>query len=169
MESSRPHRVLCVDDDEDACEMLSVLLKHSNIDASCVKSAGQAWELMRAHNFDLYLLDTWLPGLDGFELCRQIRAVDQYTPILFYSAAAYDKDKRKGLEAGANAYLTKPHVDVLLRTIMNLVHRPVKALAAGNAEWRRDASSGQFTFSHEDRPSRFAPSLGTQISDSERA
>jgi DNA-binding response OmpR family regulator len=160
MESSRPHRVLCVDDDEDACEMLSVLLKHSNIDASCVKSAEQALELIRVDNFDLYLLDAWLPGLDGFELCRQIRAVDQYAPILFYSGAAYDADKRNGLEAGANAYLTKPDVDALMRTIMNLLHRPTKAFAAGNADWKRDASSGQSTFGHdEDRSNRFAPLL----------
>jgi DNA-binding response OmpR family regulator len=160
MESSRPHRVLCVDDDEDACEMLSVLLKHSNIDASCVKSAEQAWELIRVDNFDLYLLDAWLPGLNGFELCRQIRAVDECTPILFYSAAAYDADKRKGLEVGANAYLTKPDVDRLLRTIVNLFLGPAKALFAGNADWRRDASPRQSTFGHdEDRSNRLAPML----------
>lgn len=150
MQSSARHRVLCVDDDEDAREMLSVFLKYSNIDVSCAESAEEAWELIKVDNFDLYLLDSWLPGVDGFELCRQIRAVDLQTPILFYSAAAYDADQQKGIEAGANAYLTKPAVDALLPTIMNLVDQAAKDLAPCNAEWRRDASSGQFTFSNDE-------------------
>jgi len=150
MQSSARHRVLCVDDDEDACEMLTVLLKYSSIDAICVESAEEAWELIKVDNFDLYLLDSWLPGLDGFELCRQIREVDPDTPILFYSAAAYDADKRKGIEAGANAYLTKPEVHVLVQTILNLVEDAAKALAPCAEQWRRDASSGQFTFGKEE-------------------
>jgi DNA-binding response OmpR family regulator len=150
MQFTARHRVLCVDDDEDVCEMLSVLLKYSNIEASCVESAEEAWELIKVDSFDLYLLDSWLPGIDGFELCRQIRAVDQHTPILFYSAAAYDADKLKGIAAGANAYLTKPEVDVLLQTIMGLVDHAANLAAPCNAEWRRDASSGQFTFGKDE-------------------
>ncbi|MDQ6653217.1 MAG: response regulator [Acidobacteriota bacterium] len=160
MQSSARHRVLCVDDDEDACEMLSVLLKYSNMEARCVESAEEAWELIRVDNFDLYLLDSWLPGIDGFELCRQIRAVDQYTPILFYSAAAYHADKQKGIEAGANDYLTKPEVDILLRTITSLVDRAANVLGHCNAEWRRDALSGKFTFGKDEAGSnKSSPSL----------
>jgi len=67
-------RVLCVDDDLDACEMLRVLLKSYGIDATCAQSAAEAWPLIKAEYFNLYLLDAWLPNLDGFEFCRQIRA-----------------------------------------------------------------------------------------------
>ncbi|MFN2514695.1 MAG: response regulator transcription factor [Pyrinomonadaceae bacterium] len=115
-------RVLCVDDDADACEMLSVLLKHSNIEALCVRSAGDALRMIQAQHFDLFLLDVVLPDLDGFELCRRIRAFDSLTPILFYSGAAYDTDKQDGIEAGANAYLIKPNVDGLVETIMHFVN-----------------------------------------------
>ena len=79
---STPHsRVLCVDDDLDACEMLSELLKLSEIRCVCAGSASEAWSLMSTQRFDLYVLDAWLPGIDGFEFCRQIRTVDAITPM----------------------------------------------------------------------------------------
>lgn len=67
------------------------------------------------------MLDGWLPGIDGFELCKQIREFDSVTPILFYSGAAYDTDKEKGIAAGANAYVTKPNVEGLIQTILDLI------------------------------------------------
>lgn len=117
-----PHfRVLCVDDDPDACAMLSELLKFSGIRCQCAVSAAEAWGMIQVERFDLYLLDAWLPELDGFEFCRQIRAIDSSTPILFYSGAAYDSDKQKGLAAGANAYVVKPEVENLVQTMSQLV------------------------------------------------
>ena len=121
MPSNTRSRVLCVDDDEDACEMLSLLLKSHRIDATCVRSAAEAWLKIKAERFDLYLLDAWLPHLDGFEFCRQIREFDSNTPILFYSGAAYDADKQKGIAAGANAYVTKPDVEGLIETMVDLI------------------------------------------------
>jgi DNA-binding response OmpR family regulator len=53
------------------------------------------------------LLDSRLPDLDGFDLCRRMRDFDD-TPILFFSGAAYETDKKRGIEAGANAYVIKP-------------------------------------------------------------
>ena len=119
-------RVLCVDDDEGAREMLSELLKFSLIETRAVGTGVQALSLIEAEHFDLYLLDAWLPDLDGFELCRRVRALDPHTPILFYSG---DADKTRGLEAGANAYVTKPDVDGLLGSITQLVSR-AKTVAA---------------------------------------
>jgi len=114
-------RVLCVDDDEDACEMLTVLMHAYGIDATCVQSAAQARLAIKKTSFDLYVLDGWLPGLDGFEFCRQIRESDSNTPILFYSGAAYDADKQKGIAAGANGYVAKPNVDGLIDTMVHLI------------------------------------------------
>ena len=114
-------RVLCVDDDEDSREMLSVLLKFWRIETKGVGTATQALSLIQAEHFDLYLLDTWLPDLDGVELCRRMRAFDPRTPILFFSGAAYEADKKRGMEAGANAYVIKPDIDGLVGTITQLV------------------------------------------------
>lgn len=121
MPSNIRSSVLCVDDDLDACEMLSVLMKSCGIDTTCAQSAAEAWPLIKAKSFDLYMLDGWLPQVDGFEFCRQIRESDSETPILFYSGAAYDADKQKGMAAGANAYVVKPDIDGLTETIVRLI------------------------------------------------
>ncbi len=126
-------RVLFVDDDEEAGEMLSLLLKSQQIEVTCVQSAAEAWLKIKAECFDLYLLDAWLPQVDGFELCRQIRQCDSNTPILFYSGAAYDADKRKGIAAGANAYVTKPDLDRLIETTVELIAKASADAAA--ARW----------------------------------
>jgi DNA-binding response OmpR family regulator len=128
--------VLFVDDDEDACEMLRLLMSSSGIDATCAQSAAEAWPLIRGQCFDLFVLDGWLPRMDGFEFCRQIREFDSDTPIVFYSGAAYVKDKQMGMAAGANAYVTKPDIDGLINTIADLTAkagaRNVDSRSVGN-------------------------------------
>lgn len=121
MPSNPRPRVLCVDDDEDSREMLSALLGTALIEAKTVGTAAQALSSIRAERFDLYLLDARLPDLDGFELCRRMRDLDPHTPILFFSGAAYEADKRKGIEAGANAYLIKPDLAGLIGSITQFV------------------------------------------------
>ena len=110
-------RVLCVDDDEDSRVMLTMLLRLALIEAKAVGTGAQALSSIQAERFDLYLLDARLPDVDGFELCRRMRDFDADTPILFFSGAAYEADKKKGIEAGANAYVIKPDVDSLVRSI----------------------------------------------------
>jgi len=129
MLSNPRSRVLCVDDDEDSREMLSTLLRFSRIETKAVGTAAQALSLIQAERFDLYLLDAWLPDLDGFELCRRMRAFDPHTPILFYSGAASDADKKRGIEAGADAYVTKPDVDGLLGSVTRFVSHAASAAA----------------------------------------
>lgn len=105
-----PHqkRVLCVEDDADTCAMISSLLGLINCDVTSAGTAAEARDKIRNGHFDLYILDNWLPGGSGIELCREIREHDQTTPIMFYSGAGYDSDRAAGLSAGAQAYLVKP-------------------------------------------------------------
>ena len=114
-------QVLFVDDDEEAGEMLSLLLKSHRIEVTCAQSAAEALLKIKSECFDLYMLDAWLPHVNGFQLCRQIRESDSRTPILFYSGAAYDADKQKGIAAGANAYVTKPDIEDLIETMVELI------------------------------------------------
>ena len=129
MPSSSQPRVLYVEDDEDSREMLSTLLRFSRIEATTVATAVQASRLIASERFDLYLLDTSLPDVDGFELCRQIRATDPYTPILFFSGAAYEVDKQRGIEAGANGYVVKPDLEGLVGSITHFIFPEVLAAA----------------------------------------
>lgn len=125
---SRP-RVLCVDDDEDSRLMLTTLLELALIEAKAVGTAAQALSSIQTERFDLYLLDAMLPDLDGFELCRRMRALDPHTPILFFSGAAYADDKKRGIEAGADAYVIKPDLDGLLGTIKQFTSQAENAKA----------------------------------------
>jgi len=110
-----------VDDDEDACEVLSLLLNSVAIDATCARSAAAAWKLIKRRKWDLFILDSWLPGIDGVAFCQEIREFDSETPILFYSGAAYDTDKQMAFAAGANDYATKPDVEGLMEKVLALI------------------------------------------------
>ena len=125
-------RILCVDDDEDSREMLSTLLRWQLIDAKGVGTAAEALSSMRAERFNLYLLDSHLPDLDGFQLCRLMRDLDPHTPILFFSGAAFETDKQKGIEAGANDYVNKPDIEGLIGSIRHFVF-PALVPATANA------------------------------------
>ena len=109
--------------------MLGLILEMALIEAKSVGTAAEALSSIQAERFDLYLLDLKLPDLDGFELCRQVRDLDAHTPILFFSAAAYETDKQKGLAAGANGYVNKPDIENLLGRINEFVFQgqPVAA------------------------------------------
>ena len=116
-------RVLCVDDDEDSREMLVTLLGLSSVEAKAVGTAAQALSLIQAEHFDLYMLDGRLPEIDGFELCRRMRANNSHIPILFFSGAADTADKEQGIAAGADAYVTKPDIHELVEHIKQLTPR----------------------------------------------
>ena len=132
---SKPRpRVLCVDDDEDSRVMLVTLLKHAFIEAKAVGSAAQALSLIQAEHFSLYMLDGWLPDIDGFELCRRLRAFDSRTPILFFSGAAYEADKQKGFEAGADDYVVKPNISELVRSVKQFMARDVPRPVVGEIQ-----------------------------------
>lgn len=116
-------RILCVDDDEDTCVMLCALLGLVSCETASAGTAAEALEMIAEANFDLYLLDNWMPGGSGTELCRKIRESDSTTPIVFYSGAAHDSEREEALAAGAQAYLIKPtDLGLLVETVNNLMH-----------------------------------------------
>ena len=127
--------------------MLTTLLGIALIEAKAVETAAQALSSIRAEHFDLYLLDSRLPDGDGFELCRQIRNYDSQTPILFFSGAAFDADKKRGLEAGANAYVIKPDLESLLGSIKQFVSQGESNATAKILQFRPNIDSfSPFTF-----------------------
>jgi len=126
--------------------MLIALLRLALIEAKAVGTAAQALSLMETERFDLYLLDAWLPGLDGFELCRRMRAFDPHTPILFFSGAAHEADKKRGIEAGADAYVIKPDVDGLVGRITEFVSHAENATAKIIPFGRKMSFSPPLTF-----------------------
>jgi CheY-like chemotaxis protein len=121
MKRAKRLSILYAEDNEDACLMLSTLLGFSGIDVSLAHSVRETFRVAQKNRFDLYLLDNRFCDGTGLELCKQLRAFNPRTPIVFYSGDAFESDRQKGLAAGANAYLVKPETDKVAPTIFQLV------------------------------------------------
>jgi DNA-binding response OmpR family regulator len=116
------NRILCVDDHEDSNMMMKVLLEMWNYEVALAGTAVDGLHLAQSERFDLYLLDIRLPEISGLELCKQICGVPGHAPVVFVSAAAYETDIQRGLQAGALAYLTKPlDCEILKITLTQLL------------------------------------------------
>jgi DNA-binding response OmpR family regulator len=107
-EEVEKHRILYVEDHEDTRELVKIILRKNEFDVVTVATLQDGIRLSHDQHFDLYLLDLWLPDGIGLDLARAIREIDSETPIVFFSAAAYETDRLDALQAGAQAYLTKP-------------------------------------------------------------
>lgn len=106
--SAPRRRILYLEDDEDSRELVCMILTSEGYESICTASSEDALELAEAQRFDVYLLDCWMPGLSGIEVCKRIREFDARTPIVFHSAAAYQSDIDAAIEAGAQGYIIKP-------------------------------------------------------------
>jgi DNA-binding response OmpR family regulator len=118
----RRKRILCADDHEDTRTMMMALLGLYGYQVTTTDSLTDALSLTKKGGFDLLILDGWYPDGLGVDLCKQLRTFDTHTPVLFVSALAYATDIANGMNAGAQAYLTKP-VDACLleETIAELI------------------------------------------------
>ena len=121
MPGKTSYRLLCVDDDQDSAEMVSLLLQSYGVEVTCAQSVSEAWLKIRAERFDLLMLDVWMPRVSGFEFSRQLRDSGCTMPILFYSGAAGEPYKQNAFAAGGNAYVTKPDIQGLVETVLTLI------------------------------------------------
>lgn len=118
---SSGRKILLVEDDEDTCEALAQLLRRPGHEVITAYRVAEALRIAQAGGLDLIILDNWFKVGSGVELCRQIRKFDAETPILFYSAAAYDTDVKEGLRAGADGYIIKPDFEEFQQTLTRLL------------------------------------------------
>lgn len=100
-------RILVVDDDEELCELITEYLKPEGFELACVHNGVQGIEQALQGGFALLVLDVMLPGANGFEVLRQVRAQSR-VPVLMLTARGDDVDRIVGLEMGADDYLPKP-------------------------------------------------------------
>ena len=116
--------VLVVDDDQDLAEMLGIVLTGAGIDVEMVGRGDEALDAFRETKPDLVLLDVMLPGIDGVEVCKLIRA-ESMVPIVMLTARGDTQDVVAGLEAGADDYIVKPfrHPSELVARIRTSLRR----------------------------------------------
>jgi DNA-binding response OmpR family regulator len=101
-------RILIIEDDLDMAGILEDQLKDSGYIVTVSNNGKAGLELAAKQDHDLIVLDLMLPETDGLEICRRVRAMPGYTPILMLTALSSEIDKVVGLEMGADDYMTKP-------------------------------------------------------------
>ncbi|MBN1764216.1 MAG: response regulator transcription factor [Sedimentisphaerales bacterium] len=118
--------ILIVDDEEDILELLDHHLSREGYHVLRARSGEQALELARTHTPDMIVLDLMLPGVDGLDVCRQLRntPATQSTPIIMLTARGEETDIVTGLELGADDYVIKPFSPkVLLARVRAVLRR----------------------------------------------
>lgn len=116
--------ILAVDDSETIRELVSVTLKRSGHTVVTANDGGEGVQKARGGKFDLILSDINMPGMDGFEMIKQIRAMPnyKYTPILTLTTESSADKKQKGKEVGASGWIVKPfQPDLLLKAVSRFV------------------------------------------------
>jgi DNA-binding response OmpR family regulator len=128
-------KILIVDDDIDSLKLIGLMLQRQGYEISAASAGGQAIAKALAETPDLIILDVMMPDMDGYEVCRRLRADvnTQNIPIIMFTAKTLVDDKVTGFEAGADDYLTKPTHPAELAS-------RVKAVLARSVAQRRAAS-----------------------------
>src|SRR6185369_1530880 len=136
-------RILVVDDIPANVRLLEAKLAAEYFEVITASSGQQALDIIAKQAPDIVLLDVMMPEMDGFEVCRRVRAnpATRFLPVVMVTALSDQSDRVRGLEAGADDFLTKPVNDLaLFARVRSLVR-----LKMMMDEWRmREQTSGQF-------------------------
>ncbi|PPD34292.1 MAG: DNA-binding response regulator [Methylomonas sp.] len=100
--------LLLVEDDPDIAKILADNLREEGYRVDVIADGDAALAAIAANHYDILLLDVMLPGVDGLEICRRVRAGQVYTPIIIVSSKSSDVQRVVGLEIGADDYIAKP-------------------------------------------------------------
>jgi DNA-binding response OmpR family regulator len=126
--------ILVAEDQSDIRELLVLNLRNAGYEVTAVADGRQALEAQLARSHDLLLLDLMMPGLDGLEVCKALRARGSATPILMLTAKSTELDRVLGLELGADDYLTKPFSLAELLARVKALLRRADLLRAAQAQ-----------------------------------
>lgn len=121
-------RVLIVEDDKDIQELVTLHLKDMGCACDVATDGEVGLDKALKNKYDLIILDIMLPGVDGLEICKEVRSEKNYTPILMLTSRAEELDKVLGLEVGADDYLTKPFSIRELLARVKAIFRRVEAV-----------------------------------------
>ncbi len=132
----RSQRILVVEDEESLAMVLGDALENEGYETEVVGDGRTALDRALTGRFDLVLLDLMLPRMDGYEVCRRIRASDNDTQVLMLTARGREEDRVKGLDLGADDYVIKPF------SLKELLARVRARLRAGESTTSQTVSVG---------------------------
>jgi two-component system, OmpR family, alkaline phosphatase synthesis response regulator PhoP len=129
-------KIFVIDDERDIQEIIKINLHDEGYEMFCFSSAEDALWKLGATVPDLFILDIMMPGIDGYEFCRRMRASEAYRdiPIIFLSAKSDEMNKLLGLELGGDDYMTKPFSVKELKSRVKAVLRRASRTAAPQGE-----------------------------------
>jgi two-component system OmpR family response regulator len=128
----RDARVLVVDDEEYIRDLVASSLRLAGFTARAVSDGSQALAAVEHNAPDLVILDVRLPGIDGFEVCRTLRAAGSDVPVIFLTARDTPEDRVSGFTKGGDDYVTKPFsLDELIARVRAVLRRSQPAAARG--------------------------------------
>ena len=127
-------RILLVEDESDIAALTEMHLRDAAFDVRVANDGSQWLTLASLYEWDLVILDIRLPGVDGLEICKRLRASGDKTPIVFVSAKTTELDRVLGLELGADDYIVKPFSVLELTARVKALLRRQQQLAPGNAD-----------------------------------
>ena len=130
-----PESILLIEDEKNLLSVIKLNLEMDGYSVTAFDNGETAWQKFKGAQYSLIILDVMLPGMDGFELCRNIRKIDKHTPILFLTARGDAEDRIQGLKLGADDYLSKPfHLEELLLRVKSLIKRSSPGSHSNGAE-----------------------------------
>lgn len=100
-------KVLIIDDEENVCELVSLYFGKAGYDVVCAGDGGEGLDKLREQRPDIVILDLMLPGMDGIDVCKEVRKISN-VPLIMLTARVDEVDRVLGLEIGADDYITKP-------------------------------------------------------------
>ncbi len=134
-------RVMIVEDEIDLARVLKRHVEGIGCEVQLAATGEEAVALAQ-EKFDLVLLDVMLPGIDGMEVCRRVRSLNRYVPVLMLTARSSDIDKVMGLESGADDYLTKPFSVQELLARIKAIFRRMEAMSSPEVARERPIEVG---------------------------
>ena len=139
-------KILIVEDEQNIVDILSFNLGRDGYDTMEAYDGPTGLQLALEENPDLILLDLMLPGMDGFDVCKQVRAGGVTTPIIMLTAREEETDKVLGLELGADDYITKPFSmrELLARVKANIRRVAMKPAAEERESQPEEGTLGRF-------------------------
>lgn len=131
-------RIIVVEDEKSIAQVITYNLEKEGYQVRLFKDGAQAWQEIQKEIPDLLLLDWMVPGMDGLEICRQVRAHPRtaHVPVIMLTAKTQETDKIVGLEMGADDYIPKPFSPRELTARVKAVLRRSKPAQAASALWR---------------------------------
>lgn len=155
MSEDKPKKILVVDDEPDVTELVAYHLKSKGYQVEVVNDPHASIDVARSFGPDLVVLDVMMPGLDGIQICRMIRADSKLkqVPVVFLTAKAEEDDRVRGFEMGGDDYIPKPFsVKELVLRVQTILRR----LAQAGAEEPKELRVGEIIMDTERHEVRIA-------------